>query len=244
MLLAGLHPIRRNRPGPRIEVEFFPSRAPDLTTAGSSENTEFERTRCNARASGQLGHESCHIRIRQCRMVLDSPHFRSSRQQFVEMPLQARRILTLSVSPDRRPVEDGLDPPAHTADGLGLRRPDGFEDAQNCCGVDIGNGASTNLRVSAWFERQCTLLPVFCILPGRTVTDDVSLFTAGKRLRLLNATSLQDFDPTPFDHGVDASLSLRRNSPARSLASTSGTSGSRPVRYWHGTTTDHVRRGH
>ena len=54
MLLAGLHPTLRNRTGSRIGVEFFPSRAPDLTTAGSSENTEFECTRCDALASGQL----------------------------------------------------------------------------------------------------------------------------------------------------------------------------------------------
>lgn len=72
---------------------------------------------------------------------------------------------------------------------------------------------------------------MFCILPTCTVTDEVSLCTVGKRLRLLSATSLQGFDPALFGHGVDASLAFRRNSPARSLASASGASGSRPARF-------------
>ena len=66
-------------------------------------------------------------------------HLAAVRQELVEMPAPARRVLAFPISPRLRPIEHGLDAAPHPASRLRLRRPDRLQRLQHQPGIDGSN---------------------------------------------------------------------------------------------------------
>src|ERR1700751_1047869 len=109
MLLARLDPLARERPKPFGEVDFLSPGADRFARPRRSQDREFERAGGNPVFLAQLGHEGAEVGRGQRRMMLDTAGLRALRQQVIEMPAAAGRVLALAKAANGRSIEDARD---------------------------------------------------------------------------------------------------------------------------------------
>src|SRR5262249_49918765 len=107
-----------------------------LTCPGRRQYCELERSGRDGLLLAYRNEKGWNLGVWQCDVVFDLAHFRARRQQLVEMAAPARRVLARAIPTCLRPIQDGLDTPAHAARGLGFRRPDRLQDLEDQRGID------------------------------------------------------------------------------------------------------------
>src|ERR1700730_4364545 len=100
------------------------------------------------------------------------------------MSAPSRRVLSLSVTSRRRPVQNALDPAAHPARRFRLLGPDRLHNPRDERRVDRLTRQLAERRIDVGGERRRPLRRVLRIAPPRLVRGDVGIRAFGKRHRL------------------------------------------------------------
>jgi hypothetical protein len=122
MLPPALHPLARNRPDGRFEIDLFPPGAARLAAPRRRQNCKLERRRAHALAFPQAVEKRGNFRPRHRRMMADFALL-PARQQVVEIRLPTRGIQARAVAHGRTPVENLFDSATEAGSGFVLVEP-------------------------------------------------------------------------------------------------------------------------
>ena len=114
-------------------------------------------------------------------MVPDLTHLRPPRQEVLQVPPPARRVITLAVAAGGSPIQDRLHPAADTARRLGLGGPDRLQDIHDEARVDLLDRQRSDNRVGVGLESASPLVSMLGVPPAGLVGRDVALAALPER---------------------------------------------------------------
>ena len=136
MLAPTLHATGWHSPDPCAEVDFVPGSADHLARSGRRQDRKTQSERRHASLVTQPSHEGWDLRVGQRSVVLHLSDLGTGRQQLIQMPPPAGRIVLFEIPPGLRPTQHRLNPSTQPRRGLGLRLPNRFNGLHDEAGVD------------------------------------------------------------------------------------------------------------
>ena len=212
MKFPSLHPLGRDGPHSRRQVELAPTREPRLARPRRREDDERQRARRHAGHAPQLGQESRRFDVRKCRMVLHPPHLLGLAQGVFQMAEQARRVGCVlgAVALHPRPLQRCRNALPQALASVGLVQPDRFKDSMHQASVDRRHRQRADDREGVAFERAQPLRTPFGRSPLRRAGGD------GLPGRILEGNGVERGDAAPCRAGrsrLDRINSLAKEAP-------------------------------